>query len=160
MFWDYQFQSVFRHYNIMVWQNWLISLYSGATFISFIYFLFHLLISRLSFEYQKKQVAFCTAIKKQSHHSLIYSEYQVPDYRSLTIMTPHLQSTHLVVLMQSSCVFTGGFLYFLHLTGWNWSRTCQFILGFTSLVFIMYVLSVFVFLGYLSLSTVGRAVQP
>ncbi|KAK8805004.1 hypothetical protein WA171_006969 [Blastocystis sp. BT1] len=113
---------------------------NGAAFICFLYFLLHVVISKISLEYQKKQ----------SHHSLEYSEYQVPDYRSFIIaitssvyyilicfMTPHLQSTHLVVLMQSSCVFNGGFLYFLHLTGWNWSRTCQFVLGFTSLILII-----------------------
>lgn len=74
-------------------------------------------------------------------------------------MTPHLQSTHLVVLMQSSCVFNGGFLYFLHLTGWNWSRTCQFVLGFTSLILIMYLVSFYFYSDYLSLSTVVRVVQ-
>ena len=54
-------------------------------------------------------------------------------------MTPHLQATHLVVLMQSSCVFTCILFCCLHLADWTWYRICQFALGCTSLILMVYV---------------------
>ncbi|KAK8823769.1 hypothetical protein WA538_001061 [Blastocystis sp. DL] len=113
---------------------------NGAVFIPIVYFLIHLLISKLSYEYQKHS----------NRHSLEYTEYTVPDlcpfiigligatyYIMICLMTPHLQSTHLVVLMQSSCVFTGIFMYTFHLISWTWQRTCQLLLGLTSLVLML-----------------------
>lgn len=79
------------------------------------------------------------------------SEYLVPPQNSFAIafvgcvyyavicfMTPHLQPTHLVVLMQSSCVFSSIMMFFFKLIGWSWIRTCQLLLGLTSLVLILY----------------------
>ena len=55
-------------------------------------------------------------------------------------MTPHLQATHLVVLMQSSCVFSSVIMFLFNMVGWSWIRTCQLLLGLASLSLIMFVL--------------------
>ena len=61
-------------------------------------------------------------------------------YVVICFMTPHLQATHLVVLMQSSCVFSSVIMFLFNMVGWSWIRTCQLLLGLTSLFLIMFVL--------------------
>ena len=102
-------------------------------------------------------------IYTKGSHVVNNQEYKVPTKRSLTIsvlsaiyyvlicyMTPHLQATHLVVLMQSSCVFSGVLFCCLHLADWTWYRVCQFALGCTSLILMVYVL-LFLFMCRVSL---------
>ena len=103
-------------------------------------------------------------IYTKGSHVVNNQEYKVPTKRSLTIsvlsaiyyvlicyMTPHLQATHLVVLMQSSCVFSGVLFCCLHLADWTWYRVCQFALGCTSLILMVYVLLFFLFMCRVSL---------
>ncbi|KAK8813445.1 hypothetical protein WA556_000024 [Blastocystis sp. ATCC 50177/Nand II] len=117
----------------------------GASFLPFFYFSLHCVTSRVMY----------WITTRRNRHLLEDSEYLVPPettgaiafvgcvyYVVICFMTPHLQATHLVVLMQSSCVFSSVIMFLFNMVGWSWIRTCQLLLGLTSLSLI--ILSLFV----------------